>query len=513
VSEVLFNGDEWSYDTIQRIHDAVAEIAIGELGLDIYPNQIEIITAEQMLDAYASTGMPIFYQHWSFGKHFTQHETMYRKGMMGLAYEIVINSNPCISYVMEGNSATMQTLVIAHAAFGHNHFFKNNQTFRDFTDPAGILDYLKFAKAYISRCEEQYGETAVERLLDAAHALQGQGVHRSGKRRQLDLRTEEARQRDRRAYEAEIHNELWRTLPTTPGKQRTADEARTLAMASRLGLPEENVLFFLERHAPKLASWQREILRIVRLVGHYLYPQRLTKVMNEGTATYVHYRVMQRLHETGKINDGAFFEFLTSHTNVVAQPGFDHPAYSGINPYALGFSMMRDIERIVTKPTDEDRAWAPDIAGRNDVMGVLKEIWENYRDDSFIAQYLSPRLMREMKFFNIEDNPREPELVVGAIHDERGYRKLRRALARRYDPSESDPLMEVASVDLLGDRRLILDHKVLEGRTLSASASRRALQHIADLWGYDVELRELDNSTGQKLAEHQARPQHPFGAG
>jgi stage V sporulation protein R len=167
----------------------------------------------------------------------------------------------------------------------------------------------------------------------------------------------------------------------------------------------------------------------------------------------------------------------------------------------------------VTKPTDEDRAWAPDIAGRNDVMGVLKEIWENYRDDSFIAQYLSPRLMREMKFFNIEDNPREPELVVGAIHDERGYRKLRRALARRYDPSESDPLMEVASVDLLGDRRLILDHKVLEGRTLSASASRRALQHIADLWGYDVELRELDNSTGQKLAEHQARPQHPFGAG
>jgi stage V sporulation protein R len=509
MSEVLFSGEEWSYDTIQRIHDAVEEIAVGEVGLDVYPNQIEIITAEQMLDAYASTGMPIFYQHWSFGKHFTQHETMYRKGMMGLAYEIVINSNPCISYVMEGNSATMQTLVIAHAAFGHNHFFKNNQTFRDFTDPAGILDYLRFAKTYILRCEEKYGDTAVERLLDAAHALQSQGVHRSGRRRQLDLLTEEARQRDRRAYEAEIHNELWRTLPNS-GKARTVDDNRRREVMARLGLPEENVLFFLERHAPKLAPWQREILRIVRLIGHYLYPQRLTKVMNEGTATYVHYRVMTRLHETGKISDGAFFEFLASHTNVVMQPGFDHPGYSGINPYALGFSMMRDIERIVTRPTEEDRLWAPDIAGRNDVMGVLKDIWVNYRDDSFIAQYLSPTLMRDFKLFGIDDDPDESELIVSAIHDERGYRRLRRALARRYDPSETDPLMEVASVDLLGDRRLILDHKVHQGRILSPSASRKTLQHVADLWGYDVELRELDGA-GQSVAQHHARPSQPFG--
>ena len=510
MTEYLFNGDDWSYDTIQRIHDAVAEVALGEFGLDIYPNQIEIITSEQMLDAYASTGMPIFYHHWSFGKHFTQQETLYRKGMMGLAYEIVINSNPCISYVMEGNSATMQTLVIAHAAFGHNHFFKNNQTFRDFTDPAGILDYLKFAKAYIARCEEKYGEPAVERLLDAAHALQGQGVHRAGRRRQLDLRAEESRQRERREYEAQIHNELWRTLPATPGKTQTPDQARLQAIASRLGLPEENIVFFLERHAPKLAPWQREILRIVRLIGNYLYPQRLTKVMNEGCATYVHYRTMERLHEKGRITDGAYFEFLTSHTNVVMQTGFDHPAYSGINPYALGFAMMRDIERIATKPTDEDREWAPDIAGRGDVFGVLKDVWANFRDESFISQYLSPRLMRELKLFSIVDDPAERELMVGPIHDERGYRRLRRALSRRYDPSEGDPLMEVVAVDLLGDRRLILQHNVVRGKTLSASASRKALQHVADLWGYDVELREVDSSTGQKLADHQARPAHSF---
>ncbi len=505
MSALLYKGAEWSYDTIQRIHDAVSEIALGELGLDIYPNQIEVIAAEQMLDAYASTGMPIFYHHWSFGKHYTQHEMMYQKGLMGLAYEIVINSSPCISYIMEGNSATMQTLVIAHAAFGHNHFFKNNQTFRDFTDASSILDYLKFAKSYIASCEERYGEGAVERLIDAAHALQAHGVHRSGKRRTIELRDEEARQKERRIHEAQIYNELWSTVPTSPGKEGVRDQQRN-ALNERLGLPEENVLFFLERNAPKLASWQREILRIVRLVGQYLYPQRMTKVMNEGTATYVHYRIMHRLHEKGMIDDGAFFEFLTSHTNVVAQPGFDHPAFSGFNPYALGFSMMQDIERICLRPTAEDRIWAPDIAGCGDAMGALRDIWANFRDDSFIAQYLSPRLIRDLRLFAIEDDPERSTLLVKSIHDERGYRDIRRNLAKRYDVSYTDAIIEVASVDLLGDRRLILEHRVVDGRLLATGESRKVLQYVADLWGYEVELKEIDVMKGQMLANHHARP-------
>ena len=113
----LFEGADWEFGTIQRVHEACGEIGIGEMGLDPYPNQIEVITTEQMLDAYASTGMPLFYRHWSFGKHFARNEAMYRAGMQGLAYEIVINSNPCISYIMEENTATMQALVIAHATF------------------------------------------------------------------------------------------------------------------------------------------------------------------------------------------------------------------------------------------------------------------------------------------------------------------------------------------------------------------------------------------------------------
>ncbi len=166
------------------------------LGLDVYPNQIEVITAEQMLDAYSSVGMPLFYKHWSFGKHFAFQEASYRKGFMGLAYEIVINSSPCISYLMEENTATMQALVIAHAAFGHNHFFKNNYLFRQWTDADGILDYLEFAKGYVTQCEERHGRLAVEQTLDAAHALMSHGIDRYPGKKKLDLRDRgKARQR------------------------------------------------------------------------------------------------------------------------------------------------------------------------------------------------------------------------------------------------------------------------------------------------------------------------------
>src|SRR5215467_3532842 len=423
-SERLYQGADWDFPVLQRVHDACEEIALGELGLDVYPNQIEVITAEQMLDAYSSIGMPLFYKHWSFGKHFAQHEAFYRKGLRGLAYEIVINSSPCISYLMEENTATMQALVIAHAAFGHNHFFKNNYLFKLWTDADGILDYLSFAKGYIASCEERHGEAAVERTLDAAHALMSHGVHRHPGKRKLDLAQEERRARERREQQERLFNDLWRTVPTGPGK--SASELSIERRRALLGLPQDNILYFLEKSAPRLRPWQRELIRIVRHVAQYFYPQGQTKVMNEGTATYVHYRIMNRLYEQQRISDGNFLEFLQSHTNVVFQPDFDNPGYSGFNPYALGFAMMRDIERIVAEPDDEDREWFPDIAGTGDVMGVLRETWNNYRDESFINQYLSPRLVRRLRLFHLHDDPAETAGIrVDAIHDERGYRRVR----------------------------------------------------------------------------------------
>jgi stage V sporulation protein R len=508
-SRLLYEGPQWDFSTIDRIYAAVEKIGLNELKLDVYPNQIEVITAEQMLDAYSSGGMPLFYRHWSFGKHFARDEVLYRKGFQGLAYEIVINSNPCISYIMEENTATMQTLVIAHAAFGHNHFFKNNYVFKQWTDADGILDYLAFAKKFVAQCEDKYGEAAVERVLDAAHALQSHGVHRFPRKRMPDLRTEQKRERERREHGEQLFNDLWRTVPVSKTR-KAMDRTELQRRRALLGLPEENLLYFLEKTAPRLAGWQRELLRIVRLIAQYFYPQRQTKMMNEGCATYVHHRILNRLHEQGLIDDGAYMEFIHTHTNVVFQPLFNDPRYSGMNPYALGFAMMEDIERIVRSPTAEDHAWFPDIAGTGDHFEVLKDIWANFRDESFVSQYLSPKLMRQLRLFHVHDDEEEMDLRVEAIHDERGYRRIRRALSRQYDLAYRDPMIQIVDVDLAGDRRLVLEHRVTNNILLEETSAQSVIQHLADLWSYDVVLNEVDDQDDEGLAEHTAKPRPVF---
>jgi stage V sporulation protein R len=191
---------------------------------------------------------------------------------------------------------------------------------------------------------------------------------------------------------------------------------------------------------------------------------------------------------------------------VVFQPDFDDQRFSGFNPYALGFAMMRDIERIVSSPDDEDREWFPDIAGKGDVMAVLRDVWANYRDESFISQFLSPRLMRQMRMFHLHDDPKETAGIrVDAIHDERGYRRVRRELAREYDVGFIDPNIEVVDVDLAGDRRLMLRHAVVKGALLNETDAKRVLQHLADLWSYDVSLVEVD-ATDTVLKEHVVTP-------
>ncbi len=486
----LFEGSDWTFDTMRRTYDAIEKVALKDLKLDVYPNQIEIISSEQMLDAYSSTGMPLMYRHWSFGKSFLGEERLYRKGMRGLAYEIVINSNPCISYNMEENTMAMQTLVMAHAAFGHNHFFKNNHLFRMWTDADGILDYLEYARSYIAECEERYGLREVEQTLDAAHALMPQGVYRYRRPRTQSLRAEKERQRERLAYEEENIHYLWESS-ALKGKGDSARRRRELDERKKgLKLPEENVLFFLERNSPVLKSWQREILRIVRHIAQYFYPQRQTKVMNEGCACFVHYHITNALHQKGQLTDGAMLEILHNHANVLTQPNFDDPRFSGMNPYALGFAIMSDIKRIALEPTEEDRAWFPDLAGSKDWKGVLQDVWVNYRDESFIQQFMSPKVMRDFRLFSLTDREGASHYRVTHIHDERGYRDVRAQLARNHDIAVNEPDIQVTDVDLLGDRTLELTSTSHNGAALDERNRDAVLAHIRRLWGYDVTFDE-----------------------
>jgi spore cortex formation protein SpoVR/YcgB (stage V sporulation) len=385
---------------------------------------------------------------------------------------------------MEENTLPMQALVIAHAAYGHNSFFKGNYLFQTWTSADSIIDYLLFAKRYIAQCEQRHGEVEVELILDSCHALMNYGVDSYKRPPRLSASEETRRQLEREEYLQKQVNDLWRTLPQS---QATNSEQNEELFPAE---PQENLLYFIEKHAPMLEPWQREIVRIVRKLAQYFHPQRQTQVMNEGWACFWHYTLLNTLYDEGRLNDGFMIEFLQSHTNVVNQPSYDSPHFQGFNPYALGYSMMTDIRRICEDPSEEDREWFPDIAG-SDWQKSLDFAMRNFKDESFIAQYLSPRLMREFHMFTVLDDDLETDLAVTSIHDEHGYRQIRRNIAESYNLGSVQPGIQVWNVDLRGDRSLTLRHTRHNRRPLDDTADE-VLKHAMRLWGFSVRLQEVD---------------------
>ena len=496
MSNYISESSEWTFELIQQYDAAIASIA-AEYRLKTYPNQIEIISSEQMMDAYSSVGMPVGYHHWSYGKQFLQTEQNYKRGHMGLAYEIVINSNPCIAYLMEENSMMMQALVIAHACYGHNSFFKNNYLFKTWTDASAIIDYLVFAKGYVAKCEERYGVEAVESILDSCHALQNYGVDRYKRPRPISAEEEAKQQQAREELQQQQVNLLWKTIPNNKDGSKVQQQARFPSE------PQENILYFIEKNAPLLESWQRELVRIVRKIAQYFYPQRQTQVMNEGWATFWHYTLLNTMHERGLVNDGFILEFLQSHTGVIYQPSFDAKWYNGINPYALGFAMFTDLRRICEQPTEEDRQWFPDIAGM-DWLDTLHFAMENFKDESFILQYLSPKVMRDFHFFAILDDENLETYHVSAIHNEAGYQTIRRKLSEHYNLSMREANIQVYNVNVRGDRSLTLRHERHRNVPLNQQVDA-VLKHIHRLWGFDVHLESWHE--GKLKADYHMPPQ------
>ncbi len=479
MTEPLWTDSEWTFDRLGRAYDEIEKIGLGELGLNVYKNQIEIISSEQMLDAYTSIGMPIYYNHWSFGKSFAREWEKYKSGASGLAYELVINSNPCINYLMEENTMMTQAMVTAHAGFGHNHFFKNNYLFKTWTDADAIVDYLVFARDYIIKAEQIEGREAVETFLDSCHALMNYGVNRYKRPSKLSLIKEREKQRAREEYLQTQVDELYRIVPDKKKSEAKREE-------NFPPQPEENLLYFFEKHAPRLKPWQRELIRIVRKMAQYFYPQGQTKVCNEGFASWTHHTIMNRLHDKGLVTDGSHMEFMQLHTNVLSQPSWNSKYYSGMNPYKLGFEILKDIERICANPTEEDRRWFPELIGANS-LDVIKNAVEDFRDESMIRQYLSPKVMRDFGLFRVYDDREEDHYLVTAIQNDQGYQDIRTSMADGYEREVHVPRIEAVHVDQ-DDRVLTLEYTPHRGRELADP--EKMLRHVRTLWGYPVVLQD-----------------------
>jgi stage V sporulation protein R len=186
------------------------------------------------------------------------------------------------------------------------------------------------------------------------------------------------------------------------------------------------------------------------------------------------------------------FEILQSHTNVIYQADFDSPHFNGVNPYTLGYSMFSDIRRMCESPTGEDLEYFPEVAGK-DWLETVHHGMQNFKDESFILQFLSPTVIRDLKLFSILDDDWEKEIEVTAIHDDFGYRRIREQLSDQYNLSRQEPNIQVYEVDLRGNRSIRLRHVQRDRIPLDKEDAKAVMKHLHSLWRFDVHLESTQD--------------------
>mgnify|MGYP001565290577 CR=1 FL=1 len=485
----MFTGTEWSVELIDQMWKEIEKTCKAVFNISYNKPRLEIITAEQMLYNYSVAGLPSMYSHWEFGQEYQKLYQDYKIGHKGLAYEMVINTNPLITYLMESNTAVMQTLTMAHAVCGHGSFFKENYLFKEWTDGDGILDYLAFAQYFIRSCEEKYGDLAVSELIEKVHYLEPLGIDYYKRNRSATKKRVQKKIKKHIELLDDSFDELYTTAPRYNAKRHFHNielEKLTEKLDTNIKefvFPEENVLYLLEKIS-KLKPWQKEIVRIVRKINQYFYPQRQTKVMNEGWASFIHYELMTELYNRGKLTEGAFLEFLENHTNVVSnQP--QQP-----NPYALGIAIFQDIKRMCLDPTDEDRDFFPQLGGK-DWKEETKYAMVNFRDESFIRQYLSPKVMRDLGLYIVHDDEDEEDYYeVTATHDTKYYKDLREKVADKYLVGQEIPQIVWNSVS--ADNTLNGSLKTTNDKNIDGHAVMLVYRYIKELWGANVFINTLE---------------------
>jgi stage V sporulation protein R len=434
--------------------------AAQSFGLDPYPQEFEICDHEQMLGYMVYSGMPSHYPHWSYGKNFEKLKTLYDYGVSGLPYEMVINSNPAIAYLMRDNSLLLQVLTIAHV-FGHNDFFKNNFTFNSTRAEFTIETFKAHAdrvRAYVE--DPSIGLEKVERILDAAHALSLQC------RRNLAIR--------KQTPEEALERRLEESRPSADPFQSIHRRREYVAPdLNRVPLyPEEDLLLFIRDHNPHFNDWEKDLLTIVHEEAQYFIPQMETKIMNEGWASFWHKRILDTL----ELPQGMQIEFMVRHNQVLS------PARGAINPYHLGIKIWEDIERRWDHPTpDDEREFGPrSKSGREKIF----EVREVERDASFIRRYLTEDLIRELNLFEYQS--RGGDQVVARVADADNWRAIKETLIRNVGTG-TVPVINIEDADYNNNRVLFLRHHH-DGRDLQLEYAEKTLRYLHMIWGREVVL-------------------------
>ncbi|HTN69707.1 MAG TPA: SpoVR family protein [Methylomirabilota bacterium] len=453
--------------TIEDLQDWNGRIVelVQEFGLDPYPQEFEICDYEQMLSYMVYSGMPSHYPHWSYGKAFEKLKTLYDYGLSGLPYEMVINSNPAIAYLMRDNTLALQVLTMAHV-YGHNDFFKNNFTFRTIRAEFTIETFKAHANRVRHYVEDpSIGLEKVEHILDAAHALSLQC------RRNLTIRKQtEAEQREARLQDSKPAHDPFQSVHRR--KEWVAPDLDKVPL-----YPEEDILLFIRDHNPQLAEWEKDLLTIVHEQAQYFIPQIETKIMNEGWASFWHKRILEALDLPQDLR----LEFIVRHTQVLS------PSPGGLNPYHIGMKVWEDIEHRWSHASDQmEKDHAPKTKSAQEKLFEVREV---ERDSSFLRRYLTEELVRELNLFEYQS--RGDEKVVSRVADEDSWQAIKDTLIQNVGTG-TIPVIKVEDADYSNNRGLFLKHSH-DGRDLQLEYAEKTLQYLRQLWGREVALETVLN--------------------
>jgi stage V sporulation protein R len=451
---------------------AELEALARELGLDFFPTSFEVVPQDIMTEI-AAYGLPTRARHWSYGKVY-QHQHLY--GSMGLSkiYEIVLNSDPGLAFLLETNPEIANLLVAAHV-FGHVDFFKNNVLFGE-TNRQMVNDAVAHALR-IDQYIERYGLEKVEHLMDIGFALDRHiDYHKGPERQPYPPRQVVEKERPALPYDDLLD-------PPRPSISYAVEGERLPPH------PERDLLWFLTTYAP-LDPWQRDVLQIIREESYYFYPQFCTKILNEGWASYWH---AELFHRYRGVSPDEMIEFARLHAGVV-NPG----GRFSVNPYYLGYAILVDIEQ------RWDRMYA---AGETSLSGRQKlfEVRRTEDDISFLRNYLTLELMEKMYLFAYGSGCTHPPgqrcvhcqevVITGREHQT----VLEGLLASRYNYG-----MPRIVVQEVVNNVLCLEHLNRDTTFLERRYATQTLAYIAELWRHPVHL--VTNDEHGKMTTLTSRP-------
>ena len=424
----------WTEADLLHWDEKILRVA-EDLGLDWHPIDYEIIDYQEMIGAMAYVGLPTHYRHWSYGKEYERTHTLYNMGQRGLPYEMIINSNPSIAYLMRENPLYIHLLTMAHCV-GHSDFFKNNRMFAD-TNPNNIIDSFKSASKYVRKLIEDpsIGIDRVETILDAAHSIKYQVPRFAG----ITYRTTEE------IIEAEK-------------KKMESDPSYTADLTKVPLEPEYNLLRFIAEHSKHLKEWERNLLLIVEESSKYFIPQALTKIMNEGWACTIHYKIINELN----LPDNLHLPFIKLHNQVV------RPHLGEVNPYHLGYKLF---EKLIEEHGFEE----------------AKTIREVHNDITFLRFYLDEEFMRQMNYFSYSFKKEKKSLTIDDVSDNAGWTHVRDELIQNSGLNRI-PIVYIEEIEK--DNTLALKHEH-DGRDLDLKYAEKVFNYIRTLWGDNVKLISL----------------------